>query len=60
MNKKIAVGITLLALSGLTGLNFYLPNVGNAFDVWRVWFTVVAFSVSWVVLITGIFEYTDF
>ena len=54
--KNIIIGIVLL---GLSGLNVYLPNVGNLFDIWRLAFSGVAFAFGWFVLSFGLADLQD-
>lgn len=53
--KQLVTGVTLLVVSGL---NVYLPSVGNMFDTWRVWFSFFAFLVGFGFLIMGLIENT--
>jgi hypothetical protein len=48
MNKNLVIGLVILTLSGL---NVYLPEVGNIFDYWRVFFSIVSFVVGWGALV---------
>lgn len=49
--KKIIVGAVLL---GISGLNVYLPSVGNLFDVWRIAGSIVLFGFGMFMLTEGI------
>lgn len=53
---SIIIGILLLVLSGI---NVSLPDVGNLFDIWRILFSIVAFSFGWWFLLKGIADNLD-
>lgn len=56
ITKTLIVGIALLTISGL---NVYLPEVGNLFDVWRIVFSIVTFAVGCGISIRGLTEYIN-
>lgn len=51
--KKLSVSAILLTISGV---NVYLPDVGNLFDVWRFAFSVCLFTIGILVLIDTIHD----
>lgn len=56
VHKRFITGIALLAISGI---DVYLPNVGNLFDAWRVGVALIAFSVGAVLTIIAIIDYIE-
>lgn len=56
VHKRFITGIVLLAISGI---NVYLPAVGNLFDTWRIGVALIAFTVGTILTITAILDYID-
>jgi len=54
--KGLVLGIVLL---GMSGLNLYLPNVGNDFDFFRIGFSFVAFALGWCLIIKWSAKFSD-